>query len=600
MNDFEWNHIDLNENDGAPKAEPVGETVPAAEAVEAVTQTAEGVAKTVGEGAPLGETFEAVVPVAEPVGETVEAAVPAADVRQTVEAAGAAVGAGAPVTEPAAEPLGEATQPDYSNYFYASGPVTARPAQADQPNREQLYGTQQSYVAQQPYAQEQSYAQAQPFTAQQPYTQAQPHTAQQPYAAQQQPRQRDRKKPRSGGFLKRAVALVLVCALVGGGAGVGGALLVNSLQSGSRGGSTSVQIAGPKETKELNVVTVDSGKLMTASEVYKANVNSTVGITTEITTTNFWGYQSTSAAAGSGFILTEDGYILTNEHVIEKANTITVAMYDGTSYPATLIGYDKSNDIAVLKIDAEGLTPVTLGDSDALEVGDEVVAIGNPLGELTFSLTKGNVSALNRAVTLSSSVTMKLIQTDAAINSGNSGGALFNMYGEVVGITNAKYSTSAYSGQASIDNIGFAIPINSVREIVTSIIEKGYVATPYIGVTVANVGEESQAYGAPQGASIRSVEQGGPAEQGGLKANDIVTAVNGETITTYTELSEIIAGSEVGDKLELTVYRRGETLTITVTVGEKTQVAAQNSQSGQNSQNGQNGDSSSGGYGWGW
>ena len=326
---------------------------------------------------------------------------------------------------------------------------------------------------------------------------------------------------------------------------------------------------------------------MTASEVYKKNVNSTVGITTEITT-NWWGYQTTSAAAGSGFILTEDGYILTNEHVIEDANTITVAMYDGTKYPATLIGYDVSNDIAVLKIDAKGLTPVTLGSSDALEVGDEVIAIGNPLGELTFSLTKGNVSALNRAVTLSSGVTMTLIQTDAAINSGNSGGALFNMYGEVVGITNAKYSSSGSSSEASIDNIGFAIPINSVREIVTSIIEKGYITTPYIGVSVDNVSEESQNYGMPKGAAIRSVEEGGPAAQAGLQANDIITAIDGETISSCEDLKQKISASEPGDKLTLTVYRKGLTLTIYVTVGEKTQSALPSQQSGQD-QSGQSG-----------
>ena len=339
---------------------------------------------------------------------------------------------------------------------------------------------------------------------------------------------------------------------------------------------------------------------MKASEVYKANVNSTVGITTEITTTNVWGFQTTSAAAGSGFILTEDGYILTNEHVIEDANSITVAMYDGTEYLAKLVGYDTSNDIAVLKIDAKGLTPVTLGDSDSLQVGDEVVAIGNPLGELTFSLTKGNVSALNRPVTLSSKVTMHLIQTDAAINSGNSGGALFNMYGEVVGITNAKYSSSGYSGQASIDNIGFAIPINSVREIVSSIIEKGYISRPYIGVSVANVSEESQSYGMPKGAALREVEKDGPAAAAGLQANDIITAIDGKEISSYEELAQRIAASEPGDKLELTVYRKGETLTITVTIGEKKQDAlpsqeqsqsGQNGQSGQSGQNGQSGQS---------
>ena len=189
--------------------------------------------------------------------------------------------------------------------------------------------------------------------------------------------------------------------------------------------------------------------------------------------------------------------------MINGANSITVTLYDGSKYEAELIGEDASNDIAVLKIEAQNLTPVVLGSSDSLKVGEDVVAIGNPLGELTFSLTKGTVSALNRAITLSSGVTMNLIQTDCAINSGNSGGALFNLYGEVVGITNAKYSSSGYSGQASIDNIGFAIPINSVRDIVTSIIEKGYISKPYIGVSVSNVSAESQSYGLPQGAPWR-------------------------------------------------------------------------------------------------
>ena len=428
-------------------------------------------------------------------------------------------------------------------------------------------------------------------------------------------------KQQSGGFWKKAVALVLVCILLSGAAGVGGALLVNKLQSreqkpslDSGKGQATVQLATPRETAELNVVSVDSGKLLTAAQVYAQNVNSTVGITTEIITTNLWGYQSKSAAAGSGFILTEDGYILTNKHVIENATSITVAMYDGTTYPATLIGYDTSNDIAVLKIDAKGLTPVVLGDSDDLRVGDDVVAIGNPLGELTFSQTKGTVSALNRSVTLSSSVTMNLIQTDTAINSGNSGGALFNLYGEVVGITNAKYSTSMYSGEASIDNIGFAIPINSVRDIVTSIIEKGYISRPYIGVSVSNVSEESQNYGMPQGAAIRSVEKDGPAEKGGLQANDIVTAINGETIASYEELAARVSDSEPGDVLTFTVYRRGETLSLTVTVGETTQDAlptnqdqnqnAQNGQNGQNNQNGQDNQNNQtnpyGNFPWGW
>lgn len=458
----------------------------------------------------------------------------------------------------------QAAEPSYRDYFYSSGPArTARPAQAGGP----VYGTP-------------NYASPNYNT---------PNYGTQSYGAPRYaaPQPAPEQKPKKRGW-KRAVAAVLACVILSGAAGMGGALLVNHLQKNgsaesAEGGSTNVQVAAPRETKDLNVVTVDSGKLMTASQVYKNNVNSTVGITTEVTT-NYWGFQSTGAAAGSGFILTEDGYILTNEHVIEDSNSITVAMYDGTSYPATVVGYDANNDIAVLKIDATGLTPVTLGNSDAIEVGDEVVAIGNPLGELTFSLTKGNVSALNRSVTFSRGVSMNLIQTDAAINSGNSGGALFNMYGEVIGITNAKYSSSSYSSAASIDNIGFAIPINSVRGIVSSIIEKGYVSTPYIGVTVGNVSQESQDYGLPKGAAIRSVEKGSPAEQAGLQANDIVTAVNGETISSYEELGKIISASEVGDALELTVYRlsedrEGKSVTLTVTVGERIQDAIPNSSS---------------------
>ena len=295
-----------------------------------------------------------------------------------------------------------------------------------------------------------------------------------------------------------------------------------------------------------------------------------MGITTSITT-NFWGYQTTSAASGSGLILTSDGYILTNFHVIEDSDSITVALYDGTTYNAALIGYDQSNDIAVLKVDAENLSPVILGDSDNLNVGDSVVAIGNPLGELTFSLTAGAVSALDREVTLSGNLTMDLIQTDCAINSGNSGGPLFNMYGEVIGITNAKYSGS--SSTASIDNIGFAIPINHIKGIVEDIIEDGYITKPYIGVTVTDVSTETQRYGLPKGAAIVSVSKDSPAEAAGLQENDIITSANGEEITDRTGLSDAVSACEPGDNLVLSVYRQGQILEITVTVGEQTQSA---------------------------
>ena len=338
-------------------------------------------------------------------------------------------------------------------------------------------------------------------------------------------------------------------------------------------GNTSM-LEGIRENAVIDITQIDTNKLLTAAEVYAANVNSTVGITTSITT-NYWGYQSTSAASGSGFIVSTNGYILTNYHVVEDSTSITVTMYSGQDYSATLVGYDESNDIAVLKIDAQNLSPVILGDSDNLNVGDSVVAIGNPLGELTFSLTAGTVSAKDREVTFSNGVTMDLIQTDCAINSGNSGGALFNMYGEVIGVTNAKYSSSG--SEASIDNIGFAIPLNGIRSIVESIIEKGYVSKPYLGVSVVDVGEEYTIYGLPMGAAIQVINADSPAETAGLKVNDIVTKVNGQDVTCGSDLIKAVSACTPGDKLELTVYRSGSTLTLTVEIGEQIQQNQQQS-----------------------
>ena len=383
--------------------------------------------------------------------------------------------------------------------------------------------------------------------------------------------------PKKGNTGARITALVLSCALVGGAMGFGGSALQNHLAAKDKdmdeeSTQASVVYEGSRESSIINIAQIDTSKQMTPAEVYAQNVNSTVGIRTSITT-NYWGYQTQSAAAGSGFILSADGYVLTNYHVVENSDSITVSLYNGEEYDATLVGCDQSNDIAVLKIDAEGLTPVVLGDSDNLNVGDQVVAIGNPLGELTFSLTTGAVSALNREVTLSSNVTMDLIQTDCAINSGNSGGALFNLYGEVIGITNAKYSSSSSGSEASIDNIGFAIPMNHVKNIVKSIIETGSITKPYIGVTVTAVSSEAQAYGLPTGAAVRSVEENSPAAKGGLEANDIITEVNGTAITSSSDLVSYVGEQAPGDELKLKVYRQGKTLDITVTIGEKTQSA---------------------------
>ena len=396
------------------------------------------------------------------------------------------------------------------------------------------------------------------------------------------------KQPKKKRRFAWALVLALCFSILGSALGAGGLLLAQyyMAQEGiPSGGGENISniLQGQRENSVINIVDIDTNSIMTPAEVYAANVNSTVGITTTVTT-NFWGYQSTSAASGSGFILTDDGYILTNYHVIEGSNSITVSTYSGETYDAALIGYDESNDIAVLKVSAEDLVPVVLGDSDNLNVGDSVVAIGNPLGELTFTLTSGAISAKDRKVTLSSAVTMNLLQTDCAINSGNSGGALFNLYGEVIGVTNAKYSSSS-SSQASIDNIGFAIPINSIMNIVESIIEKGYISKPYVGIHIVDVSAESQQYGIPAGAAVQSVIQDSPAQEAGLQKGDIITAVNGKAVDSNA-LVDLVGASKVGDKLVLSVYRQGTTMEITVTVGEQIQSALGNESDQQQSSQG--------------
>lgn len=376
----------------------------------------------------------------------------------------------------------------------------------------------------------------------------------------------------------KVIALALCCSLVGGITGAGSMYLVDSFKDRIVGnqyeltqdsGRSGNALVGEREAKALTMSKVNTGKEMTASEIYAANVNSTVGITTSIET-NYFGYRTMAAAAGSGFILSDNGYIVTNYHVVSDANEIKVTTYDNKEYEAELIGYDEDKDLAVLKIEADGLTPVILGDSDLMNVGDSVVAIGNPLGELTFSLTQGAVSALNRSITIENS-SMNLIQTDCAINSGNSGGALFNSYGEVIGITNAKYSGD--SSSASIDNIGFAIPINSVRDIINSIIDKGYVEKPYIGVQVYDLDGFRNIM---EGAVVYSVEENGPADKAGLQPNDVITAVNGKQISGKSELSAALSAGNAGDVVTLSVYRQGEVIEIEVTLELQKQVTHRN------------------------
>ena len=372
-------------------------------------------------------------------------------------------------------------------------------------------------------------------------------------------------KKKKSGHAAKIVALGLCCALVGGLAGGGGVWAATNL-----GKDTTTVYQGSHPPTVVDIKSTNAGEVLTASQIYATFVGSTVGITVDTYTENIWGQKVPSAAAGSGFVISEDGYIVTNYHVIDDATAIQVSFIDGTSYDAKLVGGDADNDIAVLKIEATGLTPVVIGDSDALTVGEDVVAIGNPLGELTYTMTKGVVSALDRPLTMDGGLVMNMIQTDTAINSGNSGGPLFNMYGQVVGITSAKLSNSTNSSEATIEGLGFAIPINDVWDMIQDIIEHGYVTgKPYLGVTLANVTEaEAQKYGMSVGAYVNSVEEGSCAEKAGLVQGDIITALDDTTVTSYSDLKSLLNEHKAGDTITLTLDRNGKIDKVEVTLDE--------------------------------
>ncbi len=395
----------------------------------------------------------------------------------------------------------------------------------------------------------------------------------------------------------KAVALVLCCALVGGGAGVGGAARYGSMNSGGAGSSTTIHENNAVPTTTVNVHEANGLTPMSLTEIYAAYANSCVVITcqTPYTTNTWFGPSSgTATSAGSGFVVSDNGYIVTNYHVIDGAQTIKVTFYDGSEYEATYVGGEESNDVAVLKIDASGLTPVVLGDSDTLNVGETVSTIGNALGTLSFSQTSGAVSGLGRSVTYSDGSIINMIQTDCTINSGNSGGPLFDSYGRVVGITSAKYSGSSSSSGAAIENIGFAIPINDVKNIVTDIMEHGYVIRPSMGITVATITDEyAQYFNWPYGAYVNSVEEGSCAQAAGLKQGDIITKLGDTEITSVAELTAAKNTYAVGDTAQVTVYRSGEYLTLNITFD-----ATQNPTSeGTPSSGGQQDDSQTYGYG---
>ena len=365
------------------------------------------------------------------------------------------------------------------------------------------------------------------------------------------------KKNRMG--LKIA-ALALVCALLGGAVGGGVVWAV-----GNGGSATEVNVSSRPATA-VAVKTVDGKTAMTDAEVYAAGVNSVVSINVTGTSgTNFFGQPVKTASAGSGFVLTKDGYIVTNYHVVKDADTVKVTMYNGDEYEARYVGGDEDYDIAVIKVEATDLQPVTLGDSDKLNVGDHVLAVGNPLGELTFSMSGGMVSSVNRAINVSGTP-FNMIQTDASINPGNSGGPMFNQYGEVVGIVSAKYSSYSNS---SVEGLGFAIPINDVFAMIQDIMTNGYITNkPYLGITGGSMTEQMAAqyrYDIKEGVFVYSVEEGKAAEKAGLQMGDVITKVDDHDIKSMEDLTAVKKQYAAGDTSTLTIYRSGETMTVELT-----------------------------------
>ncbi len=271
----------------------------------------------------------------------------------------------------------------------------------------------------------------------------------------------------------------------------------------------------------------------------------------------------TSTAAGSGVIVSEDGYIITNNHVVEGANKVTVTTYDGKAYDGTVVGTDVRTDIGVIKIDASGLAAAAIGDSDAIRVGDTAIVIGNPLGTLGGTVTSGIISATDREMTINNQA-MSLIQTDAAINSGNSGGGLFNGSGYLIGIVNAKDSGMTSSG-SMIEGLGFAIPINTALSVANDLMDNGQVNDrPTIGVSIQTITEEYRDY--KPGLYIAAVYEGGAAEAAGLMKGDRIVSVDGKEIAAYTELTRVLQNKHVGDTMDFVIEREGREMEFTLTL----------------------------------
>ena len=394
------------------------------------------------------------------------------------------------------------------------------------------------------------------------------------HPVQPQDAQPPKKKKKFNGkrVARSAVALVLAAAMGFAGGFVGAKF------GGS--GKVVIQQVAPSSTADSasgsdSSITAasSSGSSLTTEQVADLVSPSVVVITTEQVVYSQWswyGQNQVESGAGSGVIISSDGYILTCAHVVDGASTITVTI-DDKDYTATLVGEDTTSDIAVIKIDADGLTPATVGNSDSLKVGQSVMAVGNPLGELGGTVTGGMISALNRSVTIqgSSSVnTMSLIQMDASVSPGNSGGGLFNMNGELVGIVNAKSSSSDAEG------LGFAIPINDAIKVAQELLENGYVTgRPYLGITylaVTDAQTASQLGVNAYGVYVVEVVKGGPAEKAGLQAGDRIVSVDGTEIASKDDLGTLMQKHTAGDTLSITIARDGQMQTVNVTLGEKT------------------------------
>ncbi len=398
----------------------------------------------------------------------------------------------------------------------------------------------------------------------------------------------------------RGVALVLCCALIGGGAGIGGAALYDRVLRDENPQGETVIYQNTVDPVGVEVQQATGLKKMTLEEIYASYADSCVCITVQAIVQQ-GRYQYQASGAGSGFIITEDGYIVTNYHVIEGATAIKVTLNNGDSFDATLVGGEELNDVAVLKIDGiTGLKPVVLGDSDDLVVGETVCTIGNALGTLSFSQTSGAISAMDRSVTMSDGTVISMIQTDCSINSGNSGGPLFDSYGRVAGIVSAKYSNNGDSSSAAIEGIGFAIPINDVVDIITDYMEYGYVTgRPSMGITVATVEEDHQQHFSwPAGVYVNSVESGSCAERAGIRMGDIITKLGDTPVTTVAELTSAKNDYKAGESASVTLYRAGETLTVTIVFDEQAQTT-QEAPSQDSSSQGNGGYGYDYGYGYG-